>query len=322
MKKLLITTGILTLILSIFVYTVHAALPGEGLTISPPIVEQEIKSGETKTNIIRISNPTDSLVEAYPTVMDFRAKGETGEPAFYESEESAGSYALSNWITFKEPKIAMAPEQVKEFSYTITVPTNAEPGGHYGAVFFATEPPESELQGSQVSLSTMIGSLVLIKVPGQIVEKAVVDEFKTNRKIYFKTPTILNTKIANLGNVHFKPRGDIEIKGWFGTPKDKITFNESAGNVLPDSVRKFENKWQFSAFAFGYFKAEENIIYGDAGKTLTENVSFWILPWWILVVLIGIILLVVFMIFFKKSKKNMVITEKNVSGTNISDSKL
>ena len=136
--------ALLTAVIVSVPFIVQGALEGEGLTISPPIVELELKPGESKANIIRISNPTEALVEAYPKTMDFRAKGESGEPAFMEGEEAGGNYALSSWITFSEPKIAMASEQVKEFSYTITVPTNAEPGGHYGAVFFATDPPESE----------------------------------------------------------------------------------------------------------------------------------------------------------------------------------
>lgn len=321
MKKTFLFIAITTLILGAFTSPVLAAIPGEGLTISPPLVEQEIKPGESKTNIIRISNPTNALVEAYPKVMDFKAKGETGEPSFFETEESSGGYALSKWITFTEPKIAMAPEQVKEFSYTITVPTNAEPGGHYGAVFFATQPAESNESGSQVSLATMIGSLVLVKVPGELTEKGVLKEFKTDKKIYFKAPTIFTTKIANLGNVHFKPRGDIGIKGWFGAPEEMITVNEQNGNVLPESTRKFENKWQFSPWAFGRFSAKLNVIYGDSDQTLNKTVSFWIIPWWILVVLVGIMVLVVFMIFFKKPRKNITVTKKNGANTDISESK-
>jgi len=139
----LLILGFFALLLSGAFFYTYAALPGEGLTISPPINEPEIKPGETKSYIIKISNPTKELVEATPEVMDFRAKGEGGEPEFYAAEEASGQYALSSWITFAEPKIALAPEQVKEFEYTITVPTNAEPGGHYGAVFFSTAPPEA-----------------------------------------------------------------------------------------------------------------------------------------------------------------------------------
>jgi len=151
----------------------------------------------------------------------------------------------------------------------------------------------------------MIGSLVLVKVPGQITEKAIIEEYKTDKKLYFKTPTNFVTRITNLGNVHVKPRGGIEIKGWFGAPKEKIAVNDQGGNVLPNSTRKFENKWEFSKFAFGYFSAKLDLVYGDSEKTLTDKVSFWIIPWWlIIVVTVLIIVTVLVVLWLKKKKKN------------------
>lgn len=304
-NKLKYFLGLLSLIIVgyCFISQVRAALPGEGLTISPPILEIELNPGESKTNIIRISNPTSSIVQAYPKVMDFKAKGETGEPAFIEQDERNSSYSLAKWITFEETKIALAPEQVKEFRYTISVPSNAEPGGHYGAVFFVSEPPEKESQSSQVSLSTMIGSLVLVKVPGNIIEKATIEDFYPDKKIYILPPANIVTRIVNLGNVHIKPRGSLEIKGWFGAPKEKLVFNETGGNVLPDSARKFENKWSFGKLAFGLFNLKLEVVYGESEKALIKSASFWIIPWWLIIILVILTLLFLFKFLKNKFRK-------------------
>jgi len=137
-KFLFLVTLALMLTAGIFSF-VLAQLPGEGLTISPPITELTIKPGESTTQTIRLTNPTDKIVEVYPKIMNFSAKGEGGEPAFFEATDESAKFSLAKWIEVTQSKIALTPEQVVEFKYKINVPVSAEPGGHYGVVFFATE---------------------------------------------------------------------------------------------------------------------------------------------------------------------------------------
>lgn len=280
-----------------------AAIDGEGLTISPPISELSLKPGESRPQTIRLTNPTQNLVEVYPRIMNFKAAGEGGEPSFYEEGEDSTKFSLSKWISFNQSKIALAPEQVAEFNYTINVPEGAEPGGHYGVVFFATEPPEAESGSSQVALGSMIGSLVLVKVPGQIVEKGFIEEFFTDKGLYFTPPVNLSLRITNLGNVHFKPKGSIKISGWFGAPKEKIQINEQGGNILPDSIRLFDSSWEMSPLSFGYFKAQADVVYGDSEKNLLADTSFWIIPWWLIIIIVALVALIVYFIVRKRKKK-------------------
>jgi len=291
------------LILSSFQFA-SAQISGDGLTISPPILELETKPGETYNQIIKITNPTNNLIEVYPQVMNFRASGEGGEPAFYPATEEEANFSLAQWIKFNQSKVALTPEQVVEFNYSIEVPADAEAGGHYGVIFFATQPPKAEEDQSQISISSMIGSLILAKVPGTIIEKGFLESFKANR-IYLKLPATFQVRISNLGNVHFKPRGDITIKGMFGGESDKIQLNQARGNVLPDSIRKFEEKWNPEKIIIGRYTADLRVVYGESEKTLDGQVVFWVLPLWFLLALGGLILLIVILIIIiKKKRKN------------------
>jgi len=302
-NRLIKITAFVSLLFLTFFITkfVSAAIEGEGLTISPPISELTIDEGDSLIQTIRLTNPTDKLVEVYPRVMNFRAAGEGGEPDFYDEGDDASKFSLAKWISFNQSKIALAPEQVVEFKYTINVPQGAEPGGHYGVIFFATQPPENKINSSQVSLGSMIGSLILAKVPGQIVEKAFIEDFKTDKKIYITSPVKTNLRISNLGNVHFKPYGSITISGWYQSPKNKININEQKGNVLPDSTRKFTNEVKFSPWSFGYFKALAEITYGENEKILLAEYGFWLVPVWLIVLIV--ILPIVIVYFFLKYKK-------------------
>ena len=300
-KKIILLSITLALLISIDL--ANAQIPGEGLTISPPIFELTLRSGETSSQTIKITNPTEKLMEVYPVVMNFKAKGEGGEPDFYSASEEEAKFSLAHWIKFNQTKLALTPEQMVEFKYQIAVPKDAEPGGHYGVVFFATEPPTPEEDISQVAIASMIGSLVLVKVPGAIIEKGFLEEFSA-KKFYFKLPVDFAIKIANLGNVHFKPQGEITIKNWRGKEIDQVTANEARGNVLPDSTRKFEEKWEKNGLIFGRFSANFKAVYGESEKTLDGKLVFWIIPWWLIVILaIIIVLIIITIIIIGKKRK-------------------
>lgn len=284
-------------------FSASAQIPGEGLTISPPLSEYSVKPGEKITATIKITNPTTKLMEVYPVVMNFKAKGEGGEPAFYPARQEEEKFSLASWIKFSQTKIALTPEQVVEFNYQIEVPAGAEPGGHYGVIFFATEPPKPEADVSQVAIASMIGSLVLVKVPGAIIEKGFLEEFSA-KKFYFKPPVNFIIRISNLGNIHFRPQGEITIKNWRGKNLEQVPINQQKGSVLPDSTRKFEEKWSPSKTCIGRFSAHLRVVYGESEKTLGGQLTFWIIPWWLIAIVIVFILILVFVVwYFRKRKK-------------------
>jgi len=327
-KKIILLS--ITLVLLIGLKPVQAQIPGEGLTISPPIFELKIAKGEVQKQTIKITNPTTKLMEVYPLVMNFKASGEGGEPAFYPANDEEASYSLANWISFRQTKLALTPEQAVEFEFQIKVPSDAEPGGHYGVVFFATEPPKPERDTSQVAVASMIGSLILVRVPGAIVEKASLEEFSAPHFVFTAPQFLKNllshigsdnfknrvqnwgkitlvTRVANLGNVHFKPKGEITIKNWRDKKVTALPVNSARGNVLPDSIRKFEEKWQTNQWAYGRFSASLNLAYGESEKNLNSILYFWVIPWWLIVILILILVLIITLVirhFRRRQKKS------------------
>jgi len=309
MKKIVFISIIIftTLFVSVFLYLPTRAekKAGEGLTISPPLNEISLDKGESKKYIVKLTNPTNNVVEVYPEVKDFKAKGEGGDPDFYTANDETAKFALSKWVTFSQNKIAIAPEQFVQFEYEIKVPTDAEAGGHYGVMFFASEPPEVKKDVSNVSLSSMIGSLILAKIPGDIKENGSLEEFDTNKFFYMGNNVDFVTRVANSGNVHFKPKGNIEIKSVFGSSVDTLQVNEGSGNVLPDSIRKFGNSWKSDKFLCGIYKAELGLVYGDSAKKLMDDTLFIIVPWWMLIIigLLLVLIITLLIILIRKIRK-------------------
>lgn len=302
-RKIILTLTIFSLLVLVLPTKISAKLPGEGVTLSPPIKDMTINPGETRSEKIKLTNPTNSLVEFYPLAMNFRSKGEGGEPDFYPASVESARFSLANWIKFSSAKVVLTSEQEVEWEYQIAVPENAEPGGYYGVVFFASEPPKPDKEVTQVALATMIGCLHLVRVPGDITEKGVLKEFSTQR-FYFKPPVNFIIRISNLGNIHFKPQGEISIKNWRGKKVEELKINKIEGNILPNSTRRFEEKWSpvykyFFEMPIGRFTGNLNATYGEKQQDIQGKVVFWIIPWWFIILLATILVLIIVLVWRK-----------------------
>ncbi len=277
----------------------------QGVAISPPVMEVSADPGETIEKQIKLTNPLDHTVQLYPLVYDFLARGEEGQQNFFPPTSEAQTYSLASWISHNRPVVSLAQNEEDIFDFQIDVPKDAEPGGHYGVVFFSTAPEEVQAKPGQITISGMVGSLILLKVSGDIHERAEIVEFSAP-KYSLSGPINFVTRIENLGNIHFKPRGSINILDWRCENVDSLDLNAKAGNILPESIRRFENKWNNQG-KWGKFTAKVSVTYGDRKQKIEDEVVFWIIPIYILIiiglVLILLIILVVWLIRNNKARK-------------------
>ena len=275
---------------------------GQGLELSPPVVELQADPGQTITGQLRLRNITKSDLIAKPRIDDFGAKGEDGQPQILLDETEATKYSLKYWVT-AIPSLRLAPGKIENIPFTIVVPKNAEPGGHFGVIRFTAQPPD--LEGTGVALSASIGALVLLRVSGPITESSSILDFSTGIKskagsflagTFFETgPVWFVERIRNSGSVHVKPTGTIDIFNIFNTKVASIAVNDKpGGNILPDSIRRYEQDWG-GKWLFGPYRARLNLTYGSAKTALVgKNIVFWVLPWRLmLIILIGLIILIV-----------------------------
>lgn len=266
---------------AVFVFLVSlsfvSAVNAKGVTLSPPKFEFEISPGESVTGEIKIVNDEENALTLTTSVQDFVAGGETGTPQFIDPEDNDASISLGKWVTVAEPQVTIEPGEKKSVQFTITAPANAEPGGHYGTIFFA--PPGG---GGQLSVVQQIGALVLVRVKGEVKEIGSLETFGTytlaqddsfdnaTEKGFYETPPVdFIVRYKNDGNVHLKPNGRIEIYNTLGQKLEKIGLqdlyndqgvltgqeivdyipvNQTLGNVLAKSTRMFRAKFNGEAF--------------------------------------------------------------------------
>ena len=263
--------------------------PGQGLEISPPVIELTADPGQTVTATIRVRNVTQGILIAKGKADDFGASNdEGGQPKLLLDETGATRYSLKYWVP-NVPDMQLAPGELKTTKISITVPANAEPGGHFGVIRFTAVPPD--LQGTGVALSASVGSLVLLKVSGPVTEKLSLAEFATTKgatktSFFESGPVDFLVRIKNEGSVHEKAQGSITVTGGLGQKLNPVPVNDKGGNVLPDSIRRFEQTLK-NRQLFGHYTAKLTLTYGGKQK-LEQSIGFWVVPWKLLLLaLIG-----------------------------------
>lgn len=267
--------------LPLLILVIGGAILGEAvlaqsqtIAVSPLVFELSGNQGEVFENYLKVYNPSAGVMGVKMTVEDIAPSGEEGlvivEPAETES------FSLARWIKTEPEEFDLEPGKEMMVKFTLTVPENAEPGGHYGTVVAGIK----AISGPGVTGAAIIqriGALVLLTVPGEMEENLAVKEFSAPKYSEYG-PIPFTVKFENKGTVHTKPAGVITIADWRG--KKIADINISSRNVLPTAVRKFDasfdKKWLFG----GKYTATLTGSYGSSNILLTPSViTFWVFPW-------------------------------------------
>ncbi len=296
MKGIKLLILIVSIMGGVILINTASAQKGEvGINISPLTFELTANPGDVLTNRLKVYNPTESVIGIKMEVEDFAVTGEMGEVIIEPAETE--TYSLAGWITTEPIEFTLGPREQKFVDFTINVPENAEPGGHYGSVLASTVGAiGEEIIGT--TIAQKVGALVLLTVAGEIKESLVVKEFSAPS--FLETgPVPFIIRFENTGTVHLRPRGFVVITDWRGKKAADVEFPQL--NVIPGAVRKIETSWQ-NKWLFGKYTA---MLVGGYGTTNTPFnppvLTFWVFPWKIVLGVFLILLLVTF--YFYKTRK-------------------
>lgn len=276
-------------------FSVAQAQESAGINIKPAIVEDRVDPGQTYNFTLRVTNLSEVDRTYYLSAQDITGLDDRGLPIFAE-EGMATEFELSNWIRLPSDSIFIRAGQMAEVPYSITVPQDASPGAHFGGVFFDAQAQRPGQTGSGVG--TKVGTIINLRISGDIVEDMQLREFSTNQSIYNEPQVLFTTRAENLGNVLVRPHGVIEITDMFGAKVGEVRVNDSAAPIFPGAERSYETEWSSDRFAFGRYQALLSIVYGEDGrKTEIRTTSFWVLPLQPLLITLGTALGIVLLMY-------------------------
>ncbi|TAL15107.1 hypothetical protein EPN95_00700 [Patescibacteria group bacterium] len=271
----------------------------QGLEISPSIININASKGGAYSVTIKITNVTIQNQTYYTSTKDFTNKDESGTPNILLDSTLPDTASIRTWVS-TNAKITLKPGEVETLMVNINVPSGAEAGGHYGALLFSGTAPTPENAG--VALAASAGALLLVKVDGNITEKASLASFYTaptstdNQSSFFeKAPITFVTRVKDEGNIHLQPSGQILVHDMFGKVVSTITVNSDKANVLPNSIRRFDTILT-SSWMFGHYTADLQLGYGTHGQVLTDTIDFWVIPYKIVLVVLLVLISVVYIL--------------------------
>ena len=283
------------------------------LTTSPLPISLKAKPGETIETELRIRNSGTETEKLQVGLMKFTAYGEEGKPKL---EERGKDDQYFDWVKFSVTEFDAPPNEWQSIKMTITLPKSAAFGYYYAVTFSRSHPnPAADKRDTAVRGGTATLVLLEADVPSAKREAAI-QEFTVGKRTYEFLPARFNLKLRNTGNVHTAPTGTIFIKR--GNKQiATVDVNNTTGNILPNSTRNFEAEWadgfpvyhikeengqvvlkngkptydlnwdlgQLKRLRFGKYTATIVVAYdnGQRDIPLEATVSFWVIPWRLLI---------------------------------------
>jgi hypothetical protein len=308
-KPLLIITALFSVIIlcagTVSAVTTGTDSSGQALEISPPVITLSVDPGKTVTTQINIRDISPTKLVVTGQINDFVAAGEDGTPKLLIDEKDQiedNPYSMKTWIA-PINSLTLNPKEIKKLPITINVPANAAPGGYYATVRFTASAPGIDSSG--VALSASLGSLLLVKVNGDVKEDMSTVEVGAsltpggkNNLLFESAPIYFFERIKNSGNIHEQPTGQMTVTDMFGKKVAVVNINLPPKSILPNSIRRFEQTFDKSVIGkkmlFGKYTVNMKMVYGSDSKVLSSSFSFWVIPYR----LIGIAIIIIVSGFF------------------------
>jgi hypothetical protein len=305
---------------AVFAATSKTTTPTAGtqnLRVSPVRTDLSVNKGSSGTVKTFVTNLTAAPVTVKPIENDFVAGDERGTPALILNENSyAPTHSLKRFMV-PLSNITIAPKATQEVDVTIRVPATAQAGGYFGAIRFAPISANNQ----QVNVSGSVASLILMTVPGDLVETLALTNFDVQQHggsgTNFRTPNDLSLllRFQNKGNVQEEPFGQIYVqKGKKVLYTYNFNNNDPKQSVLPDSARRWDIPLKgFSKF--GKYTVGATFTYGSKGTSIEVTKTIWIIPTAYIIAALAIIIFIILLIFgitkFLKGYKKRILRESN-----------
>jgi hypothetical protein len=292
-KKIFLILGILVVTLG-GARTATAESP-QGMVVTPPTFEIAGNPGGTIKNSIRVDNLTDAPLELTVDRRNFTALDDKGEVGLTDEESS---FSLAKWIAVSPDKATIPAKASQTFNFTVTIPANAEPGGRFGSIVFKTVP--KPMQGSSgLAVGQEIGALLLLRIAGDVTEKASIQSFKPAQSFMEYGPVNFSALIKNEGNVHAKPTGNITVTDMFGNKVASVPVDSK--NILPGAARQLEGSLPNQSL-FGQYTATLSLQYGTNQQILTASSTFVVIPYKMILLWVAGIGLIGFLVYLRRDR--------------------
>ncbi len=284
----------------------------QAISLTPSVIEVSAARGTTTQQHLTVINTKGMEQTFYLGILKFKpsSNGETPEFISYEKDHSG----LPEWIQLPFTEFRVPANSKGDVPFKISVPNDVASGGYYAAIIVSQSPSDVVASNGAI-IEAKTAALVLLTIQGTTTEHLELLDFQTHQSAV--TSQLGGTyiyRLQNQGNVHLSPKGTITLTDIFGRTVIQTDANPSDGRVLPGSERPYDVnietqknffwivKDQMGFFAIGPIKASLHLTYGQNNQPIDAAVSFFSLPWQLLVCILGLLVVIVGLIRLKKPR--------------------
>lgn len=300
--------------------TSHYAAADDGeffLRVSPSPLVVTMKPGETNSYDLKIYNASSKPehLTIAPRSFEIDNNGEI------KLDDTKVPPVIGEWVSFSAPAFTVQPGQWYTEKVTLAIPKEAGFSYSFALSIARQDDPQAVDVGRKLKASIAVFTLVNIDKPGAT-RTLELDKLSLEKNFYEYLPATLNVRLKNTGNSIVRPSGNIFIQRGSNDqdPLGALPLNPNSGYILPGKVRTLSVDWSdgfpvnktstdssgkektnldwnwgnLSHIRFGKYTAKVVAIYNDGVRDvpITGEVSFWVIPWKLLLGLLVVILLI------------------------------
>ncbi|MGB3023902.1 MAG: hypothetical protein WBB39_03825 [Candidatus Saccharimonadales bacterium] len=261
------------------------AIEGESIVMSPTSKPYKLDAGQTKSDSFTIINDGTSRYTFKVYAVPYSVKNSQYEADLETKLPNADAY---QWIKFEQNRYELKPGEKVDVPYTITVPADAAPGGHYGVLFAETEVDPS--QTSQIGRQKRVGSIIYATVNGDYIQAGRQIEVLID-PIQIGYPLRGRMTVENTGNTDFVMKSTLRINNILGGNM----YNKTTEYVLlPKTTRDIPLAWEQGPWLGWYnVQTESDIL----GKKVTHDQLVFIAPLWFVLIAALVFLAILYMLY-------------------------
>jgi hypothetical protein len=250
-----------------------------------------LRPGQVFGDIVGVSNLSDETLTfaVYPT--DAFNTPDAGFGLLREEELPVG---LGTWVELGATQYTLDPGERVDIPFSVTVPADASPGDHAGAIVAQVIPEGSADQpddGIGFDVRLRIGARIYVRVDGPLSPSLTIEQFR----IEYVTPlnplgsdsVRVTYVVANTGNTRLQPTASLKVAGLFGLGSTQAPLRDIP-ELLPGSSLEIAEIIR-DVRPLGRLTATLRLQAPLDGVDVERSVSTWTVPW-LLVAAIALLL--------------------------------
>jgi hypothetical protein len=237
----------------------------------------EPRPGEKVTMRVRLKNPVDinQPIKLYLADLVFTPDG--------SRDLAAQSTDVGTWGGFATPEVVVPARGVLDIPFTLTVPTDAEPGDHVGAV--VAESRHASSGPGQLAVVKRVTSRLYVTVPGYAQPDYSIEKIELKRSTaffgLFTREITSKVVLRNTGRVRLRPAVTVNSQRARGS--DVLLSRSVETYLVTEKVPLWGGPRQFKA-------SVTSVVGSDRGPAREAQASTFVFPWILPVAMVALVL--------------------------------